>query len=101
MTHKVTIFRREVKREGTYGSISMVNYTPVMEALTAVGLENYFVRRYSKYYSYCNAPDGCLHGDTKEIFIFKYKFSEAKDFFIKLAALKDTTNIAKYYLIKG
>lgn len=100
MTHKVTIYRREVKNRTNYTSEWMSNYTPVMDALKAVGLESYFVRRNSKYYPGYSAPNGCIQGDTKEIFVFRYKFSEVQDFFAKLAALKDTTEIAKYYLIQ-
>ena len=101
MTHKLIIYRREVKRKEGYGTECMVNYTPVMEALSATGLDPYFVRRHSKYYASYEAPIGCLHGDTKEIFTFRYKFSEEKDFFAKLAAFKDVAAIAKYYLIQG
>ena len=101
MTHKLTVYRRKVNKKEGYGSEWMVNYTPIMEAMSAAGLDSHFVRRYSKYYPCYNAPEGCLHGDTKEVFIFKYKFSDAAEFFIKIAALKDTPDIARYYLIQG
>lgn len=101
MTHKLTVYRRKVEKDDGRGTEWLVNYTPIMEALAASGLDNFFVRRYSKYYSYCNSPEGCIKGDTKEIFIFKYKFSEVKEFFMKIAALKDVANIARYYLIQG
>lgn len=101
MTHTLTVFRRKYYKNNDSTSYRdyeyLETYETFMEAIDKIGLSDNLYKRSSKIVASYNLPDDCI--GSKELFIFKYKVSESKQFFTKIMALKDVSVIAKYYLI--